>query len=264
MEPARHPKTKRFPDCVRPCDEHGKIILTEKERESARVFISEEDVTEIYDGKEFDLDNPHDAAWWEAIKYSKKIASDRWERDSNNVLIIDGNQRRYGNAEFYVERPGVETKVRNDRKRLIHEAKEYIYRDNEESLRQKLRLLGNSMPNLPLSDVEDYLVSIAERTPQQITEIYTGTDTHLRLFLLDATDKRVIYIKDKLYYYGDNIVLGATDSAVLLYFKNPGNKRIVDMIRDEVYPDYAIPVSHSIDTLTEDELLQKPTRAKTK
>ena len=262
MEPARHPKSKRFADCVRPADAHGNLVLSEAERASGKIFISEEEQVELYDGKEFDLDNPYDAAWWEAIRYSKKIASDRWERDANNNLIIDGNARRYGNAEFYVERPGVETKVRNDRKRQIHEAKEYIYRDNEESLRQKLRLLGNSMPNLPLSDVEDYLVSIAERTPQQITEIYTGTDTHLRLFLLDATDKRVIYIKDKLYYYGDNIVLGATDSAVLLYFKNPSNKRIVDMIKDEVYPDYAIPASQTIDTLSGDELLSKPTRKK--
>ena len=42
MEPARNPSTKRFADCVRPCDEHHKIILTERERSSGSIFISEE------------------------------------------------------------------------------------------------------------------------------------------------------------------------------------------------------------------------------
>lgn len=254
MEPAKDPMHKRFADCVRPCDEHHKIVLTEKERESKNVFISEEDVIEIFDGKEFDLDNPHDAAWWEAIKYSRKIAQDRWERDKTGALIIDGNAKRYGNAEFYVERPGLEAKQRNNRKREIHEAKAYIYQDAEESLRQKVRLLGNNMPGLPLSDVEDYLVSIAERTPHIISELYTGSDTHLRLFLLDAMDKHIIYNKDKLYYYGDSIILGATDSAVIAYFKTPDNKRIVDMIKAEVYPDFIVTKSRSIDELKDEDI----------
>jgi hypothetical protein len=263
MEPAKHPLTKRFADCVRPADEHHKIVLTEKERESDRVFISEEDVIEIFDGKEFDLDNPHDNAWWDAIKYSRKIAQDRWERDKTGALVIDGNSKKYGTAEFYVERPGLEAKVRNNRKREIHEAKAYIYQDAEESLRQKVRLLGNAMPGLPISDVEDYLVSLAERTPQLITELYTGTDTHLRLLLLDAIDKYVIYNRDKLFYFGE-IVLGATDTAVIHYFKNPDNKRITDMIKGEVYPEYMISKSKTIDALTDEDIQIKAIKKATK
>jgi hypothetical protein len=257
MEPARHPISKRFADCVRPADEHGKIILTEKERGNGEVFISETDVTELFDGRTFDLNNPYDKAWWDAIKYSKKIAQDRWERDAAGNLIVDGNQKRYGTAEFYVERPGVETKLKNNKKREIHEAKTYIYGDTDEGRRQKVRLLGNAMPGLPESDVEDYLVSIAERTPHVVAELYTGTDTQLRIFLLDAVDKHVIFIKDKLYYYGDKIILGATDSAVILYFKNPDNKRIVDMIKSEVYPDFTRHDSKGIDQLKEEDIETK-------
>lgn len=261
MEPARHPQTKRFADCVRPCDEHGKIILTEKERSSADIFISQEEVIELFDGKTFDLSNPYDKTWWEAIKYSKKIAQDRWERDKAGALVVDGNQKRYGTAEFYVERPGVETKLKNNKKREIHEAKAYIYQDTEEGLRQKVRLLGNTMPGLPASDVEDYLTSIAERTPHVVSELYTGTDTHLRLFLLDAMDKFIIYNKDKLYYYGESIVLGATDSAVILFFKNPDNKRIVDMIKAEVYPDF-VRQHKTIDSLKSDDIEVKEVKAR--
>ena len=255
MEPARNPSTKRFADCVRPCDEHHKIILTERERSSGSIFISEEEVIEIYDGKEFNLDDDYDKAWWEAIKFSPKIAKDRSERNEiTKEYIIDGNAKRYGTAEFYVERPGYEAKAKNNRKREIHEAKTYIYADTDEGLRQKVRLLGNAMPGLPTSDVEDYLVSVAERKPEIITGLYTGSDTHLRIFLLDAVDKRVIFIKDKLYYYGDSIILGATDDAVLHYFKNPANKRITDLIKSEVYPEFIVEKIKTIDELTDDDI----------
>lgn len=255
MEPARNRSTKRFADCVRPCDEHHKIILTERERSSGQIFISEEDVIEIFDGKEFNLDNAYDAAWWEAIKFSPKIAKDRSERDEvTKEYLIDGNAKRYGTAEFYVERPGVEAKAKNNRKREIHNAKSYIYADTDEGLRQKVRLLGNAMPGLPTSDVEDYLVSVAERKPEIVSGLYTGSDTHLRIFLLDAVDKHVIFIKDKLYYYGDSIILGATDSAVLHYFKNPANKRVVDLIKSEVYPEFHIDSSKTIDELNDTDI----------
>ena len=41
-----------------------------------------------------------------------------------------------------------------------------------------------------------------------------------------------------MYNYADNI-LGATDDAVLLFFKVPSNKRILDQIKLETYPEYA-------------------------
>lgn len=260
MEPAKHPKTGRFADSVRMVDPDGTPRLNEEDRKTNRFFIKEDDIIEIYDGKEFNLDDEQDALWWDAIRFSRKIAQDRWEKDpQTGALVVDGNAKRYGVAEFYVERPGLESKLRNTRKRDIHEAKEYIYRDSEKNLYQKVRLLGNSMEGLPPSDVEDYLVSIAEKTPQKIVELYSGTDTHLRLLLLDAVEKNVIYNRDKLYHYGDNIVLGATDTAVIHYFKNPANKRITEMIKGETYPEYAVPTVNTIDTLTEEDLtITKP------
>lgn len=237
MEPAKNPSTGRFPEVVRKINSQGDMILDEQDKKDRKFLIAENELIEVFDGRVFDLDDEVDNAWWEAIRYSKKIAQDRWERDKNNNLVIDGSSRRYGTAEFYVERPGLEAKQRNDRKREIHEAKAYVYSDTPENLYNKVRLLGNAMPGAAISDVEDYLVMLAERQPQMITQLYTGSDTHVRLFLLDAQDAKVIFNKDKLYYYGEGIVLGATESAVLAYFKNPDNKRIVEMIKRDTYPD---------------------------
>jgi type I site-specific restriction endonuclease len=35
----------------------------------------------------------------------------------------------------------------------------------------------------------------------------------------------------------DNIFLGATDDAVITWMKEPKNKKILDMIRKDTYPD---------------------------
>ncbi len=258
MEPAKNPSTNRYADSVRKTNSQGDMLLSEDDRNSGKYLISEEDVIEIFDGKSFNLDDQVDAAWWDAIKYSKKIALDRTERDKAGNLVIDGSQKRYGTAEFYVERPGLETKVKNNKRREIHDAREYIYNDTDDGRSQKVRLLGNSMPNSPASDIEDHLISLAERNPSLITELYTGTDTHLRIFLLDAQDKKVIYNKDKLYFYGQDIILGATDTAVIAWFKNPDNKRILDLIKSETYPDFVISNIRTVDQVTEADLQPKP------
>lgn len=255
MEPAINPKTGRVADVVRRVDSNGDTILTDEDRKTGRIVIPETEVIEIYDGIEFNLDDELDAARWEAIRHSRKIAQDRWERDAKGNLVVDGNAKRYGTAEFYVERQGVESRIRNDKRRKIHEAKTYIYEDVEGNLYQMARLLGNPMTGAFPSDVEDYLVGLAERTPDKILELYNGTDTHLRLLLIDAIDKQIIFNRDKLYYYGNNIPLGGTENSVITYFKTPSNKRIVDMIKAETYPDsYKLETSSEIDRLTNEDL----------
>jgi 23S rRNA A2030 N6-methylase RlmJ len=58
------------------------------------------------------------------------------------------------------------------------------------------------MKNLPDADVEDYLLQVAEKNPDKIISLYTGSDTNLRLLFIDARDKKVIVSKNKIYCYG--------------------------------------------------------------
>ena len=165
--------------------------------------------------------------------------------DSNGDSLIDGKQDkynknpRYGIAELYIDMPGVETARRVSKKKLIHQALDYIFSDEQglEGMLTKCKLLGHRMINAPAADVEDYLVSVAEKDPKKIIDLYTGTDTNLRLLLVDAREKKVIYIKDKLYMYADNIVLGATDTAVITWMKDPKHKKLLDLIIKDTYPE---------------------------
>ena len=94
------------------------------------------------------------------------------------------------------------------------------------------------MENAPDSDVEDYLYQVAEKNPDMVIELYTSGDIALKLLLIDAKKNGIILKKDGMYNYADT-TLGATDDSVLLFFKIPSNKRILDQIKFETYPEYA-------------------------
>ena len=98
-------------------------------------------------------------------------------------------------------------------------------------------MLGRNFINAPSADVEDYLYQMAEKSPKNIIDLYTNGDTMLKLLFIEAREKGVILKKNGLFMYGETI-LGATDEAVNIFFKNPSNKTIYEMIRDETYPDY--------------------------
>jgi hypothetical protein len=223
------------------------MLLSDEERNSPnrKYFLAENKPIIIEDGYTLDLSKTRDQYIWEAIKNCELIAPDRYAKDENGNNLIDGTmdwkskRPRYGIAELYVDKPGVETANKISRKKKIHKASEYIFTDERgaEGRLLKARLLGKNMKNMPDADVEDYLLQVAEKNPDKIINLYTGSDTSLRILFVDARDKKVIMIKNKLYVYGDDVILGATDDAVITWMKDPKHKKILDLIRKDVYPD---------------------------
>jgi hypothetical protein len=245
IQPCKNPTTGQYPDFVKRVNAMGDMILTDAERNSGKYFIPETEVFVIEDGKTFNLDNEVDARQWEAIKYCPYIAPSRDAKDANGNNLIDGTMGwrntnpRYGRAELYVYQPEEETNRRVSKKDKFLKALNAIY-DDERGAEGRLlvaRLLGKNMKGISDGEVTDYLVSVAEADPDKIITIYTGSDTSLRLLFIEAKDKKVIYVKNKLYLYADNIVLGATDDAVLTWMKDPKNKKVLELIKRDTYPD---------------------------
>lgn len=221
-------------------DGETEMIMSEAEMNSpeSEFFIPEDMAITLQDGVTFDLDNPLQKNIWECIKNSKLIAPERGARDSKGNLLIDGDTKRYGLAEFYVERPGVEAERRISRIKLITKAYTFIESDSAAGRMTKVRLLGKTMRNAPDSDIQDYLYQRAEKDPAIIIDLYTGSDTALKLMLIDAKDNRVIHLESGVWMYGDER-LGVTDESVILYLKNPLNKHIYELVRNETYPEMA-------------------------
>lgn len=239
----------RYADCVKRVDAHGDIVLTpaelEKESRGEAAYIKEDEVVVIEDGKTFNLDDVYEKAVWEAIKNCDMIAPDRFAKNEKGEYLIDGTidpkskKPRYGTAELYVDRPGFEAQRRVTRRKLIVEASNYIMNDERgyEGRLLVAKVLGRDMKNQPNADVEDYLLSIAEKTPEKIINCYTGGDMQLRMLFIDAKEHGVIVKKNGLYLYGDNVTLGATDSAVIEWMKISKNAKTLGLIRQDTYPD---------------------------
>lgn len=229
------------------------MILSEAERNDKNrpYFIKETDTFEVTDGTTFNLDDTRQRFIWEAIKHCPLIAPDYYAKDSQGRSLINGdsseytlkdyfnrNPRRFGIAELFVERPGVESNRRVSRKKLVNDAINFIFNDERgaEGRVLKARLLGHRMDNMPDADVTDYLIQIAEKDPEKIKNLYTGGDTAVRLLFMEARDKHVINYKDKLYYYAD-AVLGATDEAAIIALKDPKNANLLKLIKQDTFPE---------------------------
>ena len=241
----------RYADCVKRVNSQGDIILTpeeiENESKGLAAYIPETELFVIEDGKTFNLDDVYDRAVWEAIKNCDLIAPDRFAKNEKGDYLIDGTvdprskRPRYGTAELYVDRPGFEAQRRVTRRKLIVEASNYIMNDERgyEGRLLVAKVLGRDMKNQPNADVEDYLLSIAEKTPEKIINCYTGGDIQLRMLFIEAREKGVIVKKDGLFVYGEDgkVALGATDSAVIEWMKLSRNSKTLALIRKDTYQD---------------------------
>lgn len=251
IQPQRN-KQGRYASCVKRVDANDDIILTpeelQKESRGEAVYIKENEVFIIEDGKTFNLDDMYEAAVWDAIKECDLIAPDRFAKNEQGDYLIDGSinplktkKPRYGTAELYVEYPGLESQRRVTRRKLIVEASNYIMNDERgyEGRLLVAKVLGRDMKNQPNADVEDYLLSIAEKTPEQIIAAYTGGDIQLRMLFIEAKEKGVIYKKNGLYLYGEDgsVTLGATDSAAVEWMKVSKNQKTLSLIRKDTYPE---------------------------
>lgn len=248
LQPCKN-KYGQFPPCIKKVNSQGDMIMSEKERdaysEGRAVFFPENHIFVVVSGKTYNLDDPYDKAEWEAIENCPLIAKSRDEKDANGNLIIDGprstasHPARYGVAELYIDRPGVQAQRRVTRKQLVHKAESFIYDDPRgiDGQMNIARILGKDMRNQPIADVLDYLLEVADKDPKKIINIYSD-DISTQLLFLDAKEKHIIVLRNKLYFYGDNIVLGATDEAALAWLREPKNQKVVELIKRDVYPEF--------------------------
>jgi hypothetical protein len=253
FEPAMIPGTGRYPACVRKVDANGDMILSREDIESGKILLPANQPIEVYDGMVLDLDDELQGAQWEAIKHHKQIAKSRNERDSNGDLVIDGNAKRYGTADWYVEVPGQDAKIKNTTRRKKVEAQNYVINDTAAERQLKAKVLGKNTRGMLDDEVEDFLMQEASKNPQKIIDIYTGGDMQLRLLFIKAKEDGVIVYKDKLWLYGE-IILGTSEDATILWMKQEKNKHILQLLKQEVYPHL---YTQKEDVKTEDAVKSK-------
>ena len=247
-------KNGNWPECVKQVDSFGNMIVSDAERNSGKPFIKVTETFTVEDGKTFDLTDPWDKARWEAIRNCPMIADFRGQRDAKGNLIIDGDSKRYGRAELYIERPGVEVQKKISKRQKIHDAESYIFDDPKgaEGRLKVARILGKHMSHASDSDIKDYLLEIASRDPDKIIKLYTGEDLELRTLFLDARDKGVIRSVSGIYVYGDGISLGGTIDVVISWMRDPRNKKLLESIKRDTYPELEVTNPEALNKLNKE------------
>lgn len=240
IQPCPNPRTGKLPTCVKTVDSNGDMILSEEEVKNMNKglvhYVPANHVFEIVDGTHYNLDDVVDKANWEAIEFCDWIAKDRFQRDAEGNLIVDGNARRYGVADLYIERPGELTKMKMSRKQIVFNACQYIYEDSESERIKKCRVLGRNLNAAMPADVLDYLIETAEKNPQKIINLYEGEDWKMHLFLLDAIDRGVIRRSEGIYKYDDKM-LGGSLEATVTFLRDVRFKKLLESIKRETYPE---------------------------
>jgi hypothetical protein len=211
------------------------------------VFIGRNDLIEVKHGQTFNLSIPTQKATWEAIKNSSLIAPDRLAKNSKGDYVIDGSKpyktengvvlQAVGLADLYVDHPGIISQTKNDFRKLVNKAQNFIYNDNLEGWIQKAKLLEKDLSRSNASDAEDYMLTQAEKYPEKIIDLYTGSGTAIRLLLVTALDNKVVTKRDGLICYTDDIVLGASFDAAIAYLSNPDNVQVKQLIQRETFPE---------------------------
>ena len=263
IQPCRKPDGT-YPSCVRSVDKNGDMILSESDKtlqSQGVVFIPMNKMIEIKPGQEFDLSKPYDKAIWECIENCPGIASSRWEKDENGDYVIDGNDKHYGVAELYVENHELETEKNVTTEKNVFDAKSLVFNDPRGPHGRLMiaKILGRDMDDATDSEITEYLLRVAEKTPKRLVDIYTGDDLTLRFLFVEAREKKVIRVKNKAYVYGDEgqFILGMTDDSVINWMKNPANQRILSMIRQDVNPDLYKDLEAGISNSPSEELIDE-------
>lgn len=202
----------------------------------------------------FDLNDMYDRAKWDAIKFNPLIADARDARDAKGDLLIDGSPDRYGVAELYIERPEQEATKRVSKEQKILKAMSFINDDEKGNSGRitKCKMLGKSVIGLSDSDIMEYLFDYAKKTnPDMIIDLYTSSNTPIRMLLIDAKEASIIYYKNGMYTFADGVILGSTDQAAVNWLADIEHKNTLKLIQSQVYSDYN-PIN-----LDEEELVEK-------
>ena len=135
----------------------------------------------------------------------------------------------------------MEAKKKLTARKLRLQAQNFIVQDEGgyEGWLRMARVLGRNMSNQPAADVEEFLFSVADKTPEKIIELYTGGDIQLRLLFSTAKEKKVIKKNKNIYYYGNDQqkILGASEEAVIDWMKDSKNAKVLELIRHDTFPE---------------------------
>jgi hypothetical protein len=176
----------------------------------------------LYDGMEINLNNADMAKDWEWMQHCQEIATD-----------YQSGQASPG-AYFYIFRPGAESARKVSETSDMVKSMNYVLQDAPENLYNRATILGVDMSGAAISDVQDFLLTLATNEPARLRAVYESPTFTLELLFMHAEKKGIITNRSGVFTFGE-ILLGVDNNAVVSYFSNPKNAGVVRAIEAMTY-----------------------------
>jgi hypothetical protein len=178
----------------------------------------------LQDGLTFDLSNSIDALNWKWVKHSQCIAPSFAAAQSDK-------------AEFYVYIAGREAEVSNTKTEQIFEAMQYVMQDPSTNYVNRALLLGIDMSEEPASNIKEYLLDKAKKSPISILRVYRDKSMRINLLFKQAQKENKIKSNpiDGVVKYGETI-LGVSDESAIAFLQ--ANKDLLEILERDVNPAY--------------------------
>lgn len=186
----------------------------------------------IKDGTTFNLDNEAEAAIWEWVRHSPHVTDDISSSD------IHGTVSRYGDAEFYVNKPDEFVEKKLQRKDVLRKVYNNIYESSPEKIKNIARVIGYPVIGKSNPEIQEALLDMADKNPEKVQKVFESADLGNMILLRDAIDTGNISHKGGVYYYGTNSI-GTTMQQALFWISSKENKEQVNILKATLNPEAA-------------------------
>lgn len=204
-------------------------------------FVDANTSRKISDGHVFDLNNPVDEIDWEWVKHNKEIGEDIHAAESDNHIL------------YYIEKLDAEIDKRLAKVKVLRQAYGIIENASDQERKDLCKYLGQDVSVFRPKDIEDYLMTKAEKTPALILKAKADPNYKTRVFLYKLVEAKKIKIdKSGIYKYGE-IILGLNLDAAIYWLNDTKNRVLVGKLFSEIEGSDNVPFSNVVDDFTKDE-----------
>lgn len=217
MQPVKDLKTNWYKGVPR---------LSDDDKRKLEHWVEPNTKIKVRHGMVINLNDPIDAANWEWMQYSSKIAGSFKECQASNEAL------------FYVDDEESESRSEYDQSLEIAKAMRYVAEDTDDTIYSRARLLGFDMSSEKPIVVRQFLMKKAKKVEsyREVLNVYESSNLGVQLLYLKARDKDVIKLNNGAYMFG-NAPLGVSEEMVIAFLQDPLNREITMGIERATNPE---------------------------
>lgn len=201
----------------------GVKVLSEDERRKSPRIVDADTTRKITDGLILDLEKPVDAIDWAWIKECKEISAS-WDAAKSEPAAL-----------FYIFEPDKDIDERINKSAKTYKAMKIVYEYSLDNKKDLCKYLGNDVDRNREKDIDDYLISIAQKTPEKLVSALDDVNYKTKVFLFTLLHKGILQRDKSGAYRYEGIIIGLNETAAIHYLNDERNRDLVGRFYTFIY-----------------------------